>query len=323
VTDLRDQLARLVDDEPEAPYDIDAVLRSGRRARRRHHAALAAAGTVGAAGLTAAVVIPVLATGGSEASLTVGGQPSHSPSPAATHGKCYVMAAPPSAVKREIARLARTEKLGKHPTVTTVKPRKLGDRRLVEVCTQGMSPVDPRPGKRAEADQPAGPPYSYSEEPTAIASRLGAHLHDRVSGFGLSITYTRPFSQESSTLERGHPSYFGGNVDVLETSGYGDIGVQVTHSTTEQVPFTGDCAAADNCEESTLPDGSVLRTAEVKAGPGLTVITAEVHRTDGVVVQAQMSNYPFGPDAGTQKHGDQPLTLKQLISLAQDSDFTF
>ncbi|HET7531051.1 MAG TPA: hypothetical protein VFJ98_08845 [Mycobacteriales bacterium] len=323
MTDLRDQLARLVDDEPEAPYDIDAVLRSGRRARRRHHAALAAAGTVGAAGLTAAVVIPVLATGGSEASLTVGGQPTRTASPAATHGKCYVMAAPPSAVKREIARLARTEKLGKHPTVTTVKPRKLGDRRLVEVCTQGMSPVDPRPDKRAEADQPAGPPYSYSEEPTAIASRLGAHLHDRVSGFGLSITYTRPFSQESSTLDGGHPSYFGGNVDVLETSGYGDIGVQVTHQVTQLVPFTGDCTAAQHCTETKLPDGSVLRTGQVAAGKGDVVLTAEVHRPDGVVVQAQESNYPFGPDAGSQPHGDQPLTLDQLVALAKDTAFTF
>jgi hypothetical protein len=67
----------------------------------------------------------------------------------------------------------------------------------------------------------------------------------------------------------------------------------------------------------------VLRTGQAKAGPGDTVITAEVHRPDGTVVQAQMSNYPFGPDAGTQTHGDQPLTLDQLVSLAEDEHFAF
>jgi hypothetical protein len=53
------------------------------------------------------------------------------------------------------------------------------------------------------------------------------------------------------------------------------------------------------------------------------VLTAEVHRPDGVIVQAQESNYPFGPGAGTQAHGDQPLSLDQLVSLAEDPHFTF
>ena len=79
------------------------------------------------------------------------------------------------------------------------------------------------------------------------------------------------------------------------------------------MPFTGDCTAAQHCVETKLPDGSVLRTDQVKAGRGDLILTAEVHQPDGVVVQAQESNYPFGPDAGSQPHGDQPLTLDQLV----------
>jgi hypothetical protein len=144
-----------------------------------------------------------------------------------------------------------------------------------------------------------------------------------VTEIGLTITYVRAFAQETDTLDSGNPSYFTGNIDVHQPSGYADIGVQVTHKTSEQVPFDGDCTAADKCEETTLADGSVLRTGQVKAGRGLVVLTAEVHRPDGVVVQAQESNYPFGPDAGSQPHGDQPLSLEQLVSLAKDSAFTF
>lgn len=332
MTDLRDQLARLLDNEPAAPYGIDHIVRSGRRARRRRHVVLAA-GTVGAAGLTAAAVVPVVATGGNEASVGLGARPSSSPSsspsPSATagSGKCYIIAASPNVVKHDIARLIRTGKVGAKPSVTTIKSGQHGNRTLVEVCSQGMSPSDPRQHTHRDTHQgtrpPAGPAYHYTEQPEAIASRLGAHLRDRVSGFGLSITYTRPFSQETSNLEGGRPAYFGGNVDVHEASGYGDIGVQVTHAVTKLVPFTGDCAAAQHCVETKLPDGSVLRTGQVKAGQGDVVLTAEVHRPDGVVVQAQESDYPFGPDAGSQPHGDQPLTLDQLVTLAKDDAFTF
>jgi hypothetical protein len=89
------------------------------------------------------------------------------------------------------------------------------------------------------------------------------------------------------------------------------------------VPYDGDCKAADHCVETALADGSVLRTAQVKAGRDDYLLTAEVHRPDGVVVQAQESNYPFGPGAGSQAHGDQPLTLDRLVSLAEDPDFSF
>lgn len=325
MTDLRDQFARLLEGEPAAPDDIERIVGAGRRARRRRTMAMAAAGTVGAAGLTAAVVVPVLASPGNEASITVGVQPTSTPtpSPSAAQGSCYFLSAPAAQAKRDLARLIRSGKVGTQPSITQVRSSKHGSKAVLEVCSQDTTTqgVTPRPSAATQIS--AGPPYHYTEQPDAIASRLGAHLHDRVTGFGLTISYVRPFAQESTTPEKGHPSYFGGNVDVHETSGYGDIGVQVTHATTTQVPFDGSCTAAEHCTETTLPDGSVLRTGEVQAGPGDTVRTAEVHRPDGVVVQAQESNYPFGPDAGTQAHGDQPISVDQLVSLAEDPDFTF
>jgi len=300
-------------------------VRSGRRARRRRQAVLAVAGTAGAAGLTAAVVVPVLATGGhsNEASVRVGSRPAPTAAPTKATGKCYIGFAPDAkAWKRELARLIRSGKVGEDPTITTIKTGKKGVSRAV--CTHGTTPADLQQQDQSQEPQgPAGPRYHYSDEPSAISLRLGAHLHDRVSGFGLPITFTRPFSQETSNLDSGRPSYFGGNVDVHESNGYADIGVQVQHVVSVLVPFTGDCTAADKCEETKLPDGSVLRTGQVKAGEGDVIMTAEVHRPDGVVVQAQESNYPFGPDAGSQPHGDQPLTLDQLVALAEDDAFTF
>lgn len=319
MTDLKNRFMLMLTDEPQAPDDLERIVSAGRRARRRRNTALAVAGTAGAAGLTAAVVVPVLASGGGEPSFSVGTQPSPTPTASADAGKCYLISATPKAAKLTLQRFIRSGKVGDHATVRQL-PKQSNGRTILEVCAQGASVQQPNDDT---ADTPTGPPYDYTEKPEAIASRLGDHLHNRVTDFGLTISYTRVFAQESTKMDSGHPSYYDGNVDVREANGYGDIGVQVTHQTTDQVPFTGDCTAADNCEETTFPDGSVLRTGEVKAGPGLTVVTAEVHRPDGVVVQAQMSNYPFGPDAGTQDHGDQPLTLKQLISLAQDEHFSF
>jgi hypothetical protein len=324
MTDLRNQLARLLDTEPDAPYDIDDIVRSGRRARRRHQVALAAAGTIGAAGVTAAVVVPLMATAGDEARLTVRDRPSPTPSPTASvTGRCYLVAGPPKTIRHEIDRLVRSGRVKGTPSVTVVKTGNHGGRAIREVCPKGSAPTAGQHDAQAHEQEPAGPAYRYTDDPAAIAARLGAQLHDRVTGLGLSITYTRPFSQESATLDKGRPSYFGGNVDVHEASGYADIGVQVTHETTQFVPFTGDCTAAEDCTETTLPDGSVMRTGRANAGKGNVVLTAEVHRPDGVVVQAQESNYPFGPDAGSQPHGDQPLTLDQLAGLAKDDAFTF
>lgn len=323
MTNLRDQLSRLLDSEPEAPYDIDTIVRSGRRARRRHNVALAAAGTMGAAGVTAAVVVPVMALNGNDSSVTVGSRPPASVSPSASHGKCYVMASPRKNFKHDLSRFVRSGRVGEDPSITRVRIGKHDNRIAVEVCTKGTTAKDLQQGQPQDEQTPTGPPYSYTEEPSAIAARLGARLNDRVSNFGLTITFTRPFAQETSSLESGHPKYYDGNVDVHESTGYADIGVQVTHEVTDLVPFTGDCTAADNCVETKLPDGSVLRTGQVKAGRGDLILTAEVHRPDGVVVQAQESNYPFGPDAGSQPHGDQPLSLDQLVSLAKDAAFTF
>jgi hypothetical protein len=320
VTDLKNRFMLMLTDEPQAPDDLERIVSAGRRARRHRQVAVATAGTVGVAALGAAVAIPVALTGGGgKDAVNVAVKPSPTPSPSATTGKCYLVSTPSKAAKLTVQRLVRSGKVGSDPTVRQL-PKHSNGRTIIEVCAPGASITQP---DDQAAEPPAGPRYHYTEEPHAIASRLAAHLNNRVTDWGLDISYTRPFAQETSQLEKGHPAYYDGNVDVREANGYGDIGVQVIHKTTQQVSFTGDCKAADNCAETTLPDGSVLRTGEVNAGPGLTVVTAEVHRTDGVVVQAQMSNYPFGPDAGTQDHGDQPLALKQLISLAQDPDFTF
>jgi hypothetical protein len=320
VTDLKNRLMLMLSDEPAAPNDIERIVSSGRRARRRRQAAVAAASTIGVAGLTTAVAIPIVMTGGTgnDAKVGVQTQPKPSPSPSA-NGKCYLIAAKPRDAKLTMSRMFRSGKVGTDATVKEVHKQNDG-RTVLEVCAAGASAA--QPNDQVE-EPPAGPPYHYTEQPEDIAARLGAHLNHRVTDWGLDISYTRPFAQETSTLEKGHPAYFDGNVDVHEQKGYGDIGVQVNHKTTAQVPFTGDCTAAENCEETTLADGSVLRTGQVDAGRGLTVLTAEVHRPDGVVVQAQESDYPFGPDAGTQEHGDQPLTLDQLVSLAEDPHFTF
>jgi hypothetical protein len=321
MTDLKNHFMRLLADEPDAPDDIERIVGAGRRARRRRQVAVVTAGTVGAAGLSAAVAVPVLTTGGGATTVTVGARPSSTPtpSPSAATGKCYLTIANgdgPHALDKVMKEAAKYGKVTSVRKVPTVK----GHPTIIEACTDGATPA---PQKTQGIEEPAGPRYHYTEDPSAIASRLGAHLHNRVTDFGLAISYTRPFAQESANLDKGHPSYFDGNVDVHETKGYGDIGVQVTHKTTQQVPFDGDCSAADNCEQTTLDDGSVLRTGQVDAGGGDVILTAEVHRPDGVVVQAQESDYAFGPDAGTQPHGDQPLNLKQLVSLAVDEDFSF
>jgi len=320
VTDIKDQLSGMFGDEPPAPYDIERIVAAGRRARRRRNVAVAAAGTVGVAGLGAAVAIPVMATGagGNDIRVGVQTQPTSAPTPTTPANACYLVRETGGG-HRQLARLLKSGKVGTDPDVKKIRVRHDSGPIRLEVCANGTTVAEPTDAPAP----PAGPRYHYSEEPQAIASRLASRLHDRVTGFDLAITYSRPFAQESSTLEKGHPSYYDGNVDVRVGQGYGDIGVQVTHKTTEQVPFDGGCAAVDHCVETTLADGSVLRTGQVDAGPGNTVLTAEVHRPDGVIVQAQESNYPFGPDAGMQKHGDQPLALDQLVGLAEDPHFTF
>lgn len=325
MTDIKHQLQQLLAGEPDAPDDIERIVSAGRRARRRRQAAMTAAGTVGAAGLTAAVAVPLLASAGNGSTdVRVGVQSSPKPSPTASPaaGHCDFVLGSGNVHQAVQALHKKGEVSGQQWSVRTLK--KFHGKKMLEICPKGVPFEDPSKAATQHSQPPAGPPYHYTEDPNTIAARLGSHLQDRVTGFGLDITYTRPFAQESTTMDSGHPSYFDGNVDVHEAQGgYGDIGVQVTHATTEPVPFDGTCNAADNCVETKLPDGSVLRTGQVKAGRGDYLLTAEVHRPDGTVVQAQESNYPFGPDAGTQAHGDQPLTLDQLISLAEDANFAF
>jgi hypothetical protein len=182
---------------------------------------------------------------------------------------------------------------------------------------RGASAEDP-----TSTPTPAGPPYRYSADPRTIAEGFAAELHKRVTDVGLSIIYSRPFAQESSTLEKGHPSYYDGNVDVQLSDGPADIGVQVTHAVTTQVPFDGSCAAPQ-CTETTLPDGSVMRVSHVGPGGGGQISTVEIHHTDGLVVEAQEANYAFGPEATRARTKEQPLTIDQLTALAEDAAFSF
>ena len=313
MTDLKSRFEELFVDEPPAPDDLDRIVVSGQRSLRRRRLTTATLGTVGAAAATAAIVVPLSLTGTSgqgHSVIRVGTHPfaSPSPSPDAT-SRCRVRE--PAAALHAALRTAR-------PGLTVL--RKNGRTYWLE-CPDGTSastkPVTP--------PQPPQPRYHYSEAPSAIAARLGDLLSRRVSGFGLTVNYTRPFSQETSTLESGHPAYYGGNVDVRESHGYGDIGVQVTHRSTRQVPLTGSCSPSPpaDCHQTTLPDGSVLRTARVSAGGKNVVLTAELSRPNGLLVQAQESNYAFGPQAGTEARGHQPITLAQLVSLADDQGFAF
>ena len=52
MTDLKDQLTRLLGDEPSAPDDIERIIGAGRRARRRRQAVIATAGTLAAPSAT-------------------------------------------------------------------------------------------------------------------------------------------------------------------------------------------------------------------------------------------------------------------------------
>src|SRR4051794_7088184 len=171
MTDLKDQLARLLDDEPEAPYDIDRVVRSGRRARGRHNAAVAAAGTIGVIGVTAAVVVPLMATGDHGTSVSVAVRPSPSPAAGTTH--CYLISTTPKNAKSALSRLIRSGRVGTEPSVKTIRVRKAGvNKTQLEVCSQGSSVAASGADAQQTTPAPAGPPYAYTEKPATISSRL-------------------------------------------------------------------------------------------------------------------------------------------------------
>jgi hypothetical protein len=185
-----------------------------------------------------------------------------------------------------------------------------------------QSTTTPAPTPTPTPTKPPAPRYHYTEQPGHIADRLGAHLTDRVRNWGFTIVYTRPFAQETSQLEKGHPRYYDGNTDVQVKGGPADVGVQVTHAVTTQVGLSGKCSPP-MCEQTTLPDGSTERTQRIHSGSGgAMVISVEIHRPNGLVVEAQQSNYAFGPEA-TRSRSHQPLTLAQLKDLAEDPAFSF
>ncbi|HVT65377.1 MAG TPA: hypothetical protein VHD81_09495 [Mycobacteriales bacterium] len=323
MTDLNDRLAAMLDNEPPAPYDIDRVVSDGRRALRRRTTLTAVAGTAGTAAVTAAVVVPIAAAhhDGTTKKITVVAQPS-----ATAAGKCELYYKPMPhgnrarklGLGRAIARAHTHTKPGYEVTGVAMK----NGAYVIRMCPPGARPDDGQPSTPPDPTATM-PPYHYDADPQTIADGFARELGKQVKKLGFTIVYSRPFAQESSTLEKGHPTYYDGNVDVQLPDGPADIGVQVSHAVTQLVPFTGDCTAP-TCEQTTLPDGSLLQVSHVTAGTGGgEVIVAEIHYANGVVVQAQESNYAFGPEATRDRTKNQPLTIDQLTELAKDPAWTF
>ncbi|MGN6475196.1 MAG: hypothetical protein ACTHK4_16310, partial [Mycobacteriales bacterium] len=198
------------------------------------------------------------------------------------------------------------------------------DRYVVELCPHGAFSDASGDITKPTPTTPPQPSYHYSGDPQTIADGFTRELSTKVKEWGLTIVYTRPFGQESAKVDSGHPTYYDGNVDVQLSDGPADIGVQVTHETTELVPFDGACDPS-SCTKSTLSDGSQMETSTVDKGPAGngTIIVVEIHHPDGLVVEAQESNYAFGPEATRARTKEQPLTVDQLTQLAEDPAFTF
>jgi hypothetical protein len=321
MTDLNERFAAMLDGEPTAPHDLDRVVAAGRHSLRRRHAITAVAGTAGTAAVTAAILVPIAVNGssGSDDRITVGTQPTTHAQPRC---KIFYKSIPAGHEAIAIRKLAKA-----HPHVAEIKGGKVhnGKQFLTVVdCPPGAAKAG-TPGFKSEpAPTPSSTlaPYHYSGDPQTIANSLGAELTKQVKALGFSIIYSSPFAQESSTLEKGHPTYFDGSVDVQLPDGPANIGVQVTHEVTQLVPFDGSCKAPD-CTQTTLPDGSIVQTSTVHAGTGGgTIDVLEIHHPDGLVVEAQEANYAFGPEA-TRARGSLPLTGAQLSALAEDPGFTF
>jgi hypothetical protein len=67
-----------------------------------------------------------------------------------------------------------------------------------------------------------------------------------------------------------------------------------------------------------------MQISHVTAGTGGgEIVVVEIHHPNGLVVQAQESNYAFGPEATRDRTKNQPLTIDQLTTLAQDPAWTF
>lgn len=320
MTDLNERFAAMLEGEPPSPHDLDRVVADGRRALRRRNTLTAVVGTAGTAVVTAAVVVPIAASDNGKPGdkISVAAQQTAKP-------KCELFYKPMPdgnrarklALGKAIAH-ARTAKPGYQVKGLSVKHGAY----LVEMCPTGASPDNGQPTSPPDPTATM-PPYHYTADPQTIANGFDSELAKQVKQLGLAVVYSRPFAQESSTLEKGHPKYYDGNVDVQLSDGPADIGVQVTHEVTQLVPFSGECKAP-KCTRTTLADGSLMQVSHITAGTGGgEVIVVEIHHTDGLVVQAQESNYAFGPEATRARTNNQPLTIDQLTELAKDPAWTF
>jgi hypothetical protein len=320
----------MLEGEPPAPYDLDRVVSIGRRALRRRNSLVAVAGTAGTAAITAAVVVPIMAANhhGTTNEITVRAKPTPSKL-AQVRCEYYLQRGAAKASLRHELQLLRkkADRQGVSGTSITTHRVKRGDT-VILVCPPGAKPYDPttaHPGGAGETPTPtvAPPSYRYLADPQTIANGFAAELDKQVKKLGFTIVYSRPFAQESSTLEKGHPSYYAGNVDVRLPDGPADIGVQITHKVMELVPFDGECDPS-TCTRSTLEDGSLMQVSHVDAGSGgAEVVVVEIRHADGLVVQAQMSNYAFGPEATKDRTNNQPLTVTELTELAKNPAWTF
>jgi hypothetical protein len=330
MTDLNDRFAAMLENEPPAPHDIDRVVAGGRRAQRRRSTLVAVAGTAGTAAITAAVVVPITTANhhGTTDAITVRAKPTPSKL-AQVRCEYYLHKGAGKADLHHQLDLVRrkADRHGVSGTSITTHRMKRGDT-VILVCPPGAKPYDPtKPYHGGAGDTPtrtvAPPSYRYTADPQTIANGFAAELDKQVKKLGFTIVYSRPFAQESSTLEKGHPSYYDGNVDVQLPDGPADIGVQITHEVVELVPFDGKCDPA-TCTRSTLADGSLMQVSHIDAGSGAAeVVVVEVRHANGVVVQAQMSNYAFGPEATKDRTASQPLTIAQLTELAKSPAWTF
>ncbi|MGN6472862.1 MAG: hypothetical protein ACTHK4_04310 [Mycobacteriales bacterium] len=321
MTDLNDRFAAMLEGEPDAPDDIERVITGGRRAVRRRNTLAAVAGTAGTAAMTAAVVVPITAAHHHSATrkISVLATP---PAPKCT--KYYSLAPKRAGGERRAESLLKRKMAGSAPATATITTDQVGHGRthayIVTVCPEGATPAPD--ATKPTPTTPPQPSYHYDADPQTIADGFTRELSTKVKEWGLAIVYTRAFAQETSTLDKGHPSYYDGNVDVQLPDGPADVGVQVTHETTELVPFDNSCAAPD-CSQSKLPGGSIMQVSHVKSGGGGEVVVVEIHHPDGLVVEAQESNYAFGPEATRARTKEQPLTVDQLTQLVEDPAFSF
>ncbi|HWA66892.1 MAG TPA: hypothetical protein VG899_11045 [Mycobacteriales bacterium] len=88
MTDLNERFARMIEDEPAAPQNLDGIVAGGRRALRRRTTVTAVAGALGTAAIATAVAVPVAASAHSTPGASVALAASASPSPTHIGKEC-------------------------------------------------------------------------------------------------------------------------------------------------------------------------------------------------------------------------------------------